>query len=163
MLMVLYLLQASLFSRLKLGGVSPNCLIILVSFAGFMRGRKEGMVVGFFAGLLTDLFFGGMFGTFTLIYTYIGFLNGFFRKIFFGEDMKLPLLFIGLSDVIYGFIVYFFLFFIRQRTDAVFYIMNIIIPEAVYTVVVAVILYVPMLLIYNYMGRSDQRSNRRIV
>lgn len=163
LIFALFLLQESVFSRLKLGNVSPNLLIILVSFAGFTRGRKEGMIVGFCSGLLMDLFFGSWFGMYALIYMYIGFINGAFRKLFFGEDMKLPLLFIGLSDVLYGFIIYFFLFFTRQRTDVLFYLKNIILPEAVYTVVIGVILYVPLLLIYNFLGKTDQRSTKSFV
>lgn len=163
LIFVFFLLQKSVFSRLTLGNVAPNCLIILVSFAGFTRGRKEGMLVGFFSGLLVDLFFGSWFGMYALIYMYIGFVNGAFRKLFFGDDMKLPLLFIGLSDVLYGFIVYFFLFFTRGRTDVWFFINAIILPEAVYTVVLGVILYVPLLLIYNYLGRTDQRSTKSFV
>ncbi len=163
LIIVLFVLQESVFSRLKLGNVSPNILLILVSFAGFTRGRKEGMVVGFCSGLLVDLFFGSWFGMYALIYMYIGFINGLFRRLFFGDDMKLPLLFIGLSDVMYGFIIYFFLFFTRQRTDVLFFANNIILPEAVYTVALGVILYVPLLLIYNFLGKTDQRSTKSFV
>lgn len=163
MIIVLFLLQGTVFSRLTLGNAAPNCLLILISFAGFTRGRKEGMIVGFFSGLLMDLFFGRWFGMYALIYMYIGFINGFFRKVFFGDDMKLPLLFIGVSDLMYGYIIYFFLFFTRQRTDVLFYTLNIILPEAVYSILLAVILYVPLLLIYNWLGKTDQRSTKSFV
>ena len=47
-----YLLQCTVFSSLELAGIKPNLMIILTSSIGFMRGSKEGMLVGFFSGLL---------------------------------------------------------------------------------------------------------------
>ncbi len=160
---LVFLLQESVFPHLALGGITPNCIIILVCFAGFSSGALEGMLVGFFSGILLDLMHGQWFGMYALLYLYIGFLNGSFRKFFFGEDLKLPLLFTGLSDIIYGFVIYFFIFFTRQKTDVLFYIRSIIIPEAVYTMVVMIALYVPLLLIYNFMGKQKQRETKIIV
>ena len=160
---LVFLLQESVFPHLALGGITPNCVIILVCFAGFSNGALEGMLVGFFSGILLDLMHGQYIGMNALLYLYIGFLNGSFRKFFFGEDLKLPLLFTGLSDIIYGFVIYFFLFFTRQKTDVLFYIKSIIIPEAVYTMLVTVALYVPLLLIYNFMGKQKQRETKIIV
>ena len=56
LLMVLcFILQTGVFSRLQLAGVTPNLMLILTASFGFMRGRKEGMAVGFFCGLLVDM------------------------------------------------------------------------------------------------------------
>ena len=63
LLIVCFILQTTVFKVLAVAGISPNLLIIVTAAFGFMRGRKEGMFVGFFAGLLIDLFYG----------TYIGF------------------------------------------------------------------------------------------
>ena len=160
---LVFLLQESVFPHLALGGITPNCVITRVGFAGTSNGALEGMLVGFFSGILLDLMHGQWFGMYALLYLYIGFLNGSFRKFFFGEDLKLPLLFTGISDIIYGFVIYFFIFFTRQKTDVLFYIKNIIIPEAVYTMVVLIALYVPLLLIYNFMGKQKQRETKIIV
>ena len=59
-----------------------------------MRGRKTGLIVGFFCGLLMDLFFGSVIGFYSLIMMYIGYSNGLFRRIFYPEDIKLPLILI---------------------------------------------------------------------
>ena len=101
---VSFLLQMGVFSRLRLAGVTPNVIICIVSTYGFMKGRRYGILTGFFSGLLLDIFSGGIFGTYALIYMYIGFLNGLFRKQFFGDDLRLPMILIGTSDFIYGII-----------------------------------------------------------
>lgn len=58
MILVCFLLQSTVFQSLSIASISPNLLIILTSAYGFMKGKKEGMAVGFFCGLLEDIFFG---------------------------------------------------------------------------------------------------------
>ena len=75
---VCYLLQSTLFRTLSLASISPNLMIVVVSAFGFMRGKKEGMWIGFFTGLLLDVFIGSIIGFYALLYMYVGYLNGFF-------------------------------------------------------------------------------------
>ena len=105
---VCYLLQSTLFKALAFASISPNLLIIVVSAFGFMRGKKEGMFIGFFCGLLLDIFSGSLLGMYALLYMYIGYFNGYFRKMFYPEDIKLPMLLIAGSDIICNFFIYFF-------------------------------------------------------
>ena len=112
---VCFLLQSTLFQFLSFASISPNLLIVVTSSFGFMRGRKEGMWIGFFCGLVLDTFFGSVIGFYALIYAYIGYVNGFFRKRFFPDDIKLPLILIAASDLSYNILVYLFLFLLRRR------------------------------------------------
>ncbi len=59
---ICFLLQCTLFKALSIASISPNLLIIVTSSFGFMRGKKDGMLIGFFAGLLIDIFYGGRLG-----------------------------------------------------------------------------------------------------
>ena len=114
---VCYLLQTTLFSALSFASISPNLLIIVVSAFGFMRGRKEGLFIGFFCGLLLDIWNGGILGFYSLVYMYIGYINGMFRKLFYPEDIKLPMLLIAGSDLSCNLFIYFILFLFRNRYD----------------------------------------------
>lgn len=137
-----FLLQCTLFKFISLGGIAPNLLIILTSAFGFMKGRTEGMFVGFFSGLMVDVLFGnGIIGLYTLIYTYIGFFNGMFNRMFFPDDVRLPILLITFSDLIYCFVVYVLTFLLRSRFDFGYYVLHIIIPEAVYTIFITILFY----------------------
>lgn len=160
---VCFVLQSTIFQELSLGSISPNILIVLTSSFGFMRGKKEGMFIGFLSGLLIDIFFGNFIGFYTLVYMYIGYINGFFSKMFFDEDIKLPLVLITLSDFFYGLVIYFFLFLMRNRYDFVYYLLNIIIPEVVYTVVVTVVLYQIVLWMNRKLERFEKRSESKFV
>ena len=56
---VCFLLQSTVFQTLSLASISPNLLLIITASLGFLRGEKEGLFVGFFSGLLVDVFFWG--------------------------------------------------------------------------------------------------------
>ncbi len=58
------------------------------------------MAVGVICGLLTDVFWGNTIGFYILLYTVIGYLNGTFERLFYDEDIKLPLVLISGSELI---------------------------------------------------------------
>jgi len=138
---ICYLLQITVFKSLAFVSVSPNLLIILVSSIGFMRGRKEGLLVGFVSGFIVDMFFGGFIGLNALFYMTIGYLNGFFQKQFFKDDIKLPMALILGSDFLFNIFIYVAYFLLRGRVQFGFYLVNIIIPELIYTLVISILLY----------------------
>ena len=136
-----FILQSSILTGLSLGGIVPNLLIILTSSFGIMRGRKEGMLVGFICGIFVDIFFGNFIGFYALVYTFIGYLNGIFSSMFYPDDVKLPMILISVSEIVYCFICYIFLFLLRGRLHFGYYIVHIILPEIVYTIVATIVLY----------------------
>lgn len=160
---VCYLLQSTLFQSLAFASISPNLLIIVVSAFGFMRGKKEGMLIGFFCGLLLDIFGGRIVGMYALLYMYIGYLNGRFRKMFYPEDIKLPMLLIAGSDIACNLLIYFFLFLFRSRFDIRFYLLHIMVPELVYTMVVTIFLYALILDINQRLEVIEKRSATKFV
>ena len=91
LILLFFVLQCSVFNSLAMGGIIPNLMIILTSSFGFMRGEKEGLLIGFSCGLLCDIFFGSFLGFYAMVMMYIGFVNGKFSRIFYPEDIKLPL------------------------------------------------------------------------
>ena len=149
---VCFLLQSTLFQMLSIASISPNLLIVVTSSFGFMRGRKEGMWIGFFSGLVLDIFF-----------AYIGYVNGFFRKRFFPDDIKLPLILIAASDFSYNILVYLFLFFLRGRFRIDYYLLNIMLPELVYTILVTIVLYFVILKINKKLEKIEKRRASKFV
>ncbi|MBU9728236.1 rod shape-determining protein MreD [Diplocloster modestus] len=163
LIIVCYVLQCTLFQSLALASISPNLLIVVTSSFGFMRGKKEGLIIGFFCGFLIDIFYGDILGFYALMYMLIGYGNGFFHKIFFDEDVKLPMILITLSEIVFSFVIYFFLFLLRNRLDFPYYLVHVIIPEVVYTVVVTVILYRIILWINRKLEAAEKRSANKFV
>ena len=160
---VCFLLQTTLFQVLSFASISPNLLIIIVSAFGFMRGRKEGMYIGFFTGLLFDVFYGTVLGFYALVFMYVGYINGMFRRFFFPDDIKLPMVLIATSDVVYNFAVYFLKFVFRNQFHIGYYFMNIIVPELVYTLLVMILLYPILLVVNQKLEAIEKRSAAKFV
>lgn len=153
-----FILQCSVFPKFAFANIIPNLMIVLTSSFGFMRGEKEGLVIGFSCGLLSDVFFGGFLGFYALLLMYIGFLNGKFSRIFYPEDIKLPIALIITSDLSYGVICYILLFMLRGRFQFGYYFSHVILPEILYTIVATMFLY-PLILKVN--GKLEEREKRR--
>ena len=115
-------------------------------------------MIGFFCGLLNDVFFGNFLGFYALLLMYIGFLNGKFSRIFYPEDIKLPMALIITSDLSYGIICYILMFMLRGKFQFSYYFSHVIFPEALYTLVVTLFLY-PLILKVN--GRLEAYEKRR--
>ena len=154
---VCFILQSTVFQSLALANVAPNLLIIVVSAFGFMRGRKEGLWIGFFCGLLVDIFFGFYLGGYALLYMYIGYLNGFFQKRFYPDDIKLPMILIGSSDILCNLVTYIMMFLLRSRFHFWYYLTSVIIPEFVYTMVITIFLYFILLKISQSLEEHEKR------
>jgi len=158
-----FVLETTVFQKLSFASITPNLLIVVTSSFGFMRGNKEGMFVGFFSGLLIDIFFSEYVGFYALIYMIIGYTNGFFNRIFYPEDIKMPLFLIAASDFIYGNLICIFMFIMRSRFDYSYYLNHIIIPELIYTILVTLVLYQIVLKINEELEAIEKRSASRFV
>ena len=154
---ICFVLQTTVFQTLSFANIAPNLMIIVVSSFGLMRGRKEGMYVGFICGLLIDIFCGFYLGIYALLYMYVGYINGLFRKRFYPEDIKQPLILVSASDILSNCVIYIVLFLTRNRYDFGYYLVSVIIPEWVYTMVVTVFLYYILLKINQKLENYEKR------
>jgi len=162
-IIICFILQTTLFHYFDFGGIVPNLLIIVTSSLAFMRGDKSGIVAGLFCGILVDVFFGSYLGFYAMIFMYIGFIIGKFNKIFYPENIILPLGLIVSADFVYGFICYILLFMFRNKFNLGYYMIHVIIPEVVYTALVAVFLYPVLIRINTYLEEIEQRSAKKFV
>ena len=160
---ICFLLQSTVFHALAFGNIVPNLMIVLTASFGFMRGEKSGLLIGFFSGFFIDIFFGEVLGFYALLYMYIGYTNGKFNRIFYPEDIKLPMVLITVSDLFYGIICYILLFLMRAKFNIGYYFVHIILPEIVYTTFITIFLYPVILKINQRLESSEQRSAKKFV
>ena len=159
LIVVCYLLQTTVFRVLEMGQVAPNILLILTISFGFMQGKKEGIMVGFFSGLIIDIFHGSILGFYALLYMYLGYAAGFFCKVYFDEDLKVPLVMIAGGDFIYNFVIYILLFLMRGKTQFYSYLKTVFLPEIVYTVLVSLVLYRVFYILDQKLVKDETRGN----
>lgn len=158
-----FIIQTTLLKTFSIASVAPNLGIILVVSFALMRGKREGMFVGVLFGILMDLFYGPVLGFNTLIYACIGYANGYCYRIFYDDDIKMPVLLTAASDLVYGIVIYGFEFLFRGRIHLFFYLKRIIIPEAIYTVIITLLCYKLLLALNNKLEKSEKRSVGSIV
>lgn len=163
LILAAYLLQCTVFPSIEIAGIKPNLMLIVTASFGFMRGSRDGMFVGLICGLLIDVQYGEMIGFYALIYVLAGYINGLFERIYFDEDIILPLLLIASSDLIYGIVIYFLTFLLRSDFHFLFYLNRIIIPEAIYTIVITLAAYPLLLWINRRLEAEEKRSASRFV
>ena len=141
LIIINFSLQTTIFGFHDISSISPNLLLILTMSFGLMRGRKEGMLVGFFSGFLVDMFFLEVLGPYMFLYMIIGYTNGFFHKNYMIEDVMLPLIIILLDDFVFNFVVYVVGFALYNRLDFSAYFFSIILPEMLATALLTILVY----------------------
>ena len=99
------------------------------------------MLYGVFSGLLLDLFYSGPFGFYTLIYIYIGYINGTFTRYYYEDYINLPLILSVANELMYCMYIYVFRFLIRGRLDLPYYFRNIMLPKIIFTSVTTLLVY----------------------
>jgi rod shape-determining protein MreD len=136
-----FTLQSTVFSYIELFSVAPNtALIIVVSYA-MLRGDVEGALVGFLAGLLIDVFFGGPLGLFALMYAVTGFLCAKPFRDFIRENYLLPIVLVIAASLALESVSFGVLYALRGNAEYMYYLRTRIIPLTIYTVLLCVPIY----------------------
>jgi len=138
-------------------------MVILVFSFGFIRGSAWGMGYGLIAGLLMDLSSGGPLGFHTLIFIWMGYVNGICTKYYYEDYITLPLVLSIVNDLAYNMYIYIFRFLIRNRLNFGHYFIKIMIPEIIFTTVTTLIVYRFFLFIYRKLKAWEQRRDKNLV
>lgn len=158
-MIVCLLLQCSLLPAISIASVTPNLMITFTVSFGLMRGKRSGLILGFVCGLLTDLMLPGLFiGLRPFLYMYIGYFSGYCYRIFYDEDVKMPVILTAAGDFVYGMSVYVTQFLLRGRVDFFFFLKRMILPEMIYTILLTLICYRLFLLLNRGLEKLDKRS-----
>lgn len=121
------------------------------------------MYVGLICGLLMDLFWGGILGLNMLLFVVIGYMNGGFQRLFYDDDIILPIGLITTSEIIYGVATYICIYMLKGDFEFMSYLSDIILPELVYTILVTLVLYQIILYINKKLEVEEQRSASKFV
>lgn len=163
LIILAFVVQNSIFPYVTFLSAVPNLLLILTFSFGFIRGKKAGMFYGALAGLILDLFYTGPIGFYMLIFIWIGYLNGICNKYYYEEYITLPLVLSVCNELAYSMYIYIFSFLLKNRLDFGYYVMNIMVPEIICTVVATLLFYRLFLLFNRQLERLGQRRGTRIV
>ncbi len=160
-LFVNLVLQSTVFQYLAILTVKPNSALILIVCYAILRGDVEGSIVGFFCGLLQDIFFGRILGLYALLGMLMGFFCGKPFKDYYRENLIIPLALVAGSGFVYEFAFYFISFLFRGRPALPYYMARIIIPQVIYTTIFVIPIY-KLLYILNEKIEAYEKVGRKL-
>lgn len=111
--LVAFILQCTVASDLRIHGVAPDFLLVTAICAGFSGGARQGVLIGFAAGLLGDLYLTDTpVGLSALVFCLVGYGVGSLRENFLPEGWIVTpilalaatgigvVLFVGIGDIV---------------------------------------------------------------
>ena len=153
-----FMLQTTLLGYVQVFGILPNTALIIVATYAMLRGDVEGAIVGFGAGLLNDIFFGQIIGVSALLLMLTGYFCGKPFRDFFKENYIAPIILVGAASVTYEMMFYILNFLLMGRTNFFRYFGQIILPTAVYNLVLCAFVY---RIIYGINGLLERREDKK--
>ena len=158
-MIILFLLQHTVFTNLSVGNIIPDLLIILIFAVAYQNGKVAGIFAGIAGGLLLDITFGSVIGVYALAYMFIGYFCGFLATYYIKSDLILPLAVISVSEFLFSFYCYIVNRLIYGDTSIGYYFKRIMIPKVAYTIILALIIYKLLDYIYISILLEDEEDN----
>lgn len=133
--------QVTLLNSIKIFGVTPNLIIILIVSISLLEGRIHGSTVGFFTGLCLDAVIGLSLGFQALIGMLLGLLLGNVNKRFFKENIFVMAVCTFVSTILYESSIAFSSYIYGVEIDFLPKFENIILPEAIINSIIGILLF----------------------
>ncbi|SJZ92914.1 rod shape-determining protein MreD [Selenihalanaerobacter shriftii] len=99
LMLISLVLQITIFAFYPVWGVTPDLLLIIVISSALLNGYRKGAYIGFFTGLIQDVFSSGLFGSNIVIKLILGYACGFLQKKIYPKSIIIPGLVITVSTI----------------------------------------------------------------
>jgi len=136
-----FCVQASLCDFIKINIIKPDIIILFIISSAILRSDLEAVILGFFFGLMRDIFFGKLIGIFALSYMLIGYLASKPFKYFYNENYFIPMILCFTTSFLFDAIIFFKIIFSQDINYYFYFIANIILPKAIYNTLLIFIFY----------------------
>lgn len=153
-ILVAILIQVNLLSVVTFFGTAANIGIVLATGIGLMCGKEIGGIIGGIYGLIYDIMFGKAIGIYLLLYMLTGYLSGKIGKGFSKENKTTMIMMTSVSSILFNIFFLILAKMIYGYDNAILYSIFTIIKETIYNLIVAMILFKPMLLLAEIINKS---------
>jgi len=143
LIIVILLIQLTILNLFSLQGIKPDLILILVIVVALINGAGEGSVIGFFSGLLQDIFSVGLLGVNAFIKTIVGFLCGLLKERMFAEHILfiIPVLTFLVTIAKSGIMYLVLRAFGMESGNLVWNLTQLTLPEALYNSLLSPFIY----------------------
>ena len=135
---------------------SPCYHNILFSF----KRQFRGLSYGFWSRSFTGHFFRHSLGYYALLGTLTGYLCGKFNHGFFRENYATPVILSAVAAIVYETAVYITGFLFAGNLHYLHFLLNLILPEAVYTAIVTFVIYRILFSINDHIENKDKYKRK---
>jgi len=153
-----FVMQVMFAPPLSIMGVTPNFLMVAVVVIAFMRGSRDGTILGFFAGLLFDLIGTTVVGPMALALTITGFIAGLMKEQIFASSWVLPVTVLGVASLIAETIYLVMLTALGMPMSFFSAFFTRALPGALYCMLIAIIVF-PALTRFLNLGSSSAEAS----
>ena len=135
------LIQSTVLGFIRVGGVQPDLVLLVVIFNAFLRGSKEGAFLGFLGGLWQDILTGNFIGFNALAKFGAGYLVGLVESKLFKDNVFVLLGVTFLATLTSQIIYYLLLVILGVMVPPFWALVRIMLPVALYNTILAPIFY----------------------
>lgn len=128
------------FDVIRIWGVKPDLLFIVIVYISYSFGSFVGEITGFVGGLFHDAISHSPLGLLTLPKVVLGFLVGLFGRGMFKNTFITVAIMLFLASLLKGIITLFLAYIFHH--GSVSQVLSVIIPESFYNAIVAPFLFV---------------------
>ncbi len=96
------LLQSTAATRIEIGNVKPDLVLLIVVVGTLIYGGRAGLNWAFFGGIILDIFSGGPLGSSSLALLVVAVIVGIGQRTFSRFNFLVPLLAISIATIAYG-------------------------------------------------------------
>ena len=155
-IVLIFTLQIMLIDGRTILGVKPNLILITVIVVSLWFGLYAGSFYGLIIGIITDILFGNNIGMFTIVYSIIGALIGFFSYNYRKEN-KIALVYLTvIATAVFEFVQYIMYFVISSHYNNLLYLLYQLFATSVLNVVIVFGVYS---LLYKILSFFENRLN----
>ena len=141
---VLIAFQATVMSRLNVGGVQPDLIIVSIILLTIVSGRTSAMIFAVILALLSDAISGLPLGISVIPYLVIVFLASGGERTLFGVGLGWPVLVTALATVVVGAITLLELSAIGWEIPWTDTLLRVLAPAVIVNTILMFLLYVPV-------------------
>lgn len=151
LLVVAALVQATLSPYMKINGIHPDLVLLLVIGWTALRGLEEGAIWALIGGLSLDFLSGAPFGVLSLSLLLVALVTNLFHGRIFGSSIVLPVILTFPLSLIFNGVALLLLSLLGHPaswTDGLFFV---IIPAALFNTGVMVLIFPLLYLLNNWL------------
>lgn len=157
--LIIYLLQANLFSWFNIAGVRPNLFVVFILMIGLFLGEGKGITWGIILGIALDFFISKSVGISGVMFGVIGIIGGILEKNFSKDSRITMIIMIVICTCFYEIGSYIFNYFVNDANIDIWIFTKKLIIENIFNIILTIILY-PLIIKLGYKSEKAYRENK---